>query len=296
VFENTFGKGRVVWGRTLREILTEDGIGPDFVYTSEIPDADIDFVHRRTDAADLYFVSNKQPRESKFDATFRAPGRIPELWCPVSGERRRVASWQATEWGVRLPITLPANGAVFVVFQDPSVVSDALPPALQAEPSVVELEGPWDVDFTTADVEVTLETLSSWTTHEMEAIRHYSGIARYTKEIEVQAEWLEGSGTVALDLGKLWNVARVSLNGQEVATLWAPPYRVQLNGYARAGRNTLEVEVANTWANRLVGDALLPEAQRRTRTNITGSGTERAAWKYIPLRDSGLFGPVRLLH
>jgi len=46
---------------------------------------------------------------------------------------------------------------------------------------------------------------------------------------------------------------------------------------------------------RIVGDNKLPEAQRRTRTNITGTGTPRVAWSDLPLRDAGLFGPVRLL-
>jgi hypothetical protein len=77
--------------------------------------------------------------------------------------------------------------------------------------------------------------------------------------------------------------------------VWAPPYRVNLAGFARPGLNTLEIEVANTWANRLVGDSQLPEPQRRTRTNITGTGTPRVAWSDLPLRDAGLFGPVSLI-
>jgi hypothetical protein len=60
-------------------------------------------------------------------------------------------------------------------------------------------------------------------------------------------------------------------------------------------RPGLEIEVANTWANRIVGDTGLPEEQRRTRTNITGTGTPRVQWADLPLRDSGLFGPVRLI-
>jgi hypothetical protein len=57
----------------------------------------------------------------------------------------------------------------------------------------------------------------------------------------------------------------------------------------------LEIEITNTWANRLVGDAQLPPEKRYCRTNITYSGTPGKPWKDIPLRESGLFGPVELV-
>jgi len=54
-------------------------------------------------------------------------------------------------------------------------------------------------------------------------------------------------------------------------------------------------DIVNTWSNRLVGDALLPQEERFCRTNITGSGTPRSPWKDVPLHESGLLGPVRLI-
>jgi hypothetical protein len=55
------------------------------------------------------------------------------------------------------------------------------------------------------------------------------------------------------------------------------------------GENHLEIRVANTWANGLAGDARLPAAQRRTRTNVTRLPN---AWSYpmeqIPNEDYGL--------
>jgi hypothetical protein len=47
--------------------------------------------------------------------------------------------------------------------------------------------------------------------------------------------------------------------------------------------------VANLWANRLIGDAALPEEKRRTWT------TNRPYTKDSPLLESGLLGPVQLL-
>ena len=58
----------------------------------------------------------------------------------------------------------------------------------------------------------------------------------------------------------------------------------------RPGENELRVEVANTWHNRLVGDAALPPAERITTTNIRQPFTPDT-----PLLESGLLGPVRLV-
>lgn len=63
------------------------------------------------------------------------------------------------------------------------------------------------------------------------------------------------------------------------------------------GDNVLTVEVANTWSNRLTGDAVT--GQNYTNTNISTTivpGLDKIyiPWKEVPLIRSGLFGPVKL--
>ncbi|NIN00741.1 MAG: glycosyl transferase family 2, partial [candidate division Zixibacteria bacterium] len=70
VLENRYGSGKIIWGRSLREILLARGIGPDFHYTSKRNPAlrepkgatELDFIHRRTPEADIYFIRNKKMR------------------------------------------------------------------------------------------------------------------------------------------------------------------------------------------------------------------------------------------
>jgi hypothetical protein len=63
----------------------------------------------------------------------------------------------------------------------------------------------------------------------------------------------------------------------------------------------LEIDVTNVWANRLIGDAALPENKRFTKTNVLlekGDRTVRPFRGYgstDPLIPSGLLGPVRLV-
>lgn len=57
----------------------------------------------------------------------------------------------------------------------------------------------------------------------------------------------------------------------------------------KSGTNQLEIEVTNTWHNRLVGDQQLPENKRITWT------TAPFRLEGKPLLEAGLFGPVKLL-
>jgi hypothetical protein len=55
VTEHAFGKGRVVWGKSVREVLTQAGVQPDFTATAAQPGAFLDWIHRTTDDAEIYF-------------------------------------------------------------------------------------------------------------------------------------------------------------------------------------------------------------------------------------------------
>ena len=111
------GKGRVIAGRTARQVLVADGLQPDFEFTAQ-PGANLDYIHRRTPEADIYFVSNQGERPEAIEAIFRVTGKAPELWSPETGEVRPQAVFRSTGDGrTTLPLRLHAYGSVFVVFR-----------------------------------------------------------------------------------------------------------------------------------------------------------------------------------
>ena len=154
-----------------------------------------------------------------------------------------------------------------------------------------EIADPWELRFPPkwgAPESVTLERLISWSQHKDDGVKYFSGTATYVKEFDVPAEMIGEGKTLYLDLGMVKNLAEVSLNGQNLGVLWKPPFRVEISGVAKAGKNRLEIKVTNLWPNRLIGDQKLPEKDRFTWTTFNPYKADS------PLLDSGLLGPVML--
>jgi hypothetical protein len=84
-------------------------------------------------------------------------------------------------------------------------------------------------------------------------------------------------------------LAKVKVNGQYVGGVWTAPYRVNISKQAKAGENTLEIEVVNTWVNRLIGDRQVPEQDRITHARFTNLEKES------DMQSSGLIGPVNVV-
>ena len=142
-----------------------------------------------------------------------------------------------------------------------------------------------------------LEQACLWTDLPGESFSSFSGTARYTFSFgalpgEAEA-WL-------LDLGEVRESARVWMNGEELATLVGPVYRVIVPASALSDQNLLEVDVTNLMANRISDLERKGVAWKkfyninfptRRPENRGPDGLFTAAhWDVLP---SGLGGPVR---
>jgi hypothetical protein len=272
-----WGGGRVIEGRTARQVLADKGVRPDF------EGAGLDYIHRRTPDADIYFVSNQSAQAVKLRAVFRVAGKAPELWDPATARIRKLAAWEAAGDGrTAAPLDLAPYGSAVIVFRKPG--KPGRKPA-ERTMSARTIEGAWTVRFAQGPA-ATFDVLRSWTEHTDPEIKYFSGTAVYSRQIEIPSRF----GRLELDLGDVREIAEVLLNGKNLGLVWKLPRTVDITAAARAGSNALEVRVTNLWPNRLIGDQLLPESERRTRTNI------RKFTKDSPLLPSGLLGPVVLRH
>jgi hypothetical protein len=282
------GKGQVIATADLASALTQLGLVPDFRITGAQPGSDLPFVHRQLDDGDLYFISNQKDRTEKFDAAFRVASRVPELWHAETG-RFEPVSYETREGITHVPLTLEPDGAVHVVFRkDAAETRRDVVSAPLSEAAL--LDGPWDVAFEPgrgAPASTRLAALTALNENQDPAIRYFSGAATYTKEFDAPRGWRRGT-PLYLDLGEAREIAEVLVNGRLAGYAWHKPLLIDIGKQAKAGRNRLQIRVANLWVNRLVGDAQTGAAK----VTWTATPTYR---KDAPLRPSGLIGPVRLL-
>ena len=292
--ENEFGSGHLYWTKTAREVLLAKGIAPDFEQHGLSDAGTIDWIHRSLkDETEVYFVASRWDPTEKIDCTFRVSGKQPELWDPVTGQRRDATAFTQKDGRTTLPLQFDPRGSVFVVFQKPidKTTNGTTQSNYPTETPEMTLDGSWDVAFDSkwgGPAHVTFDALTDWTKRPEDGIKFYSGTAVYSKSFNLTALPADGQKLI-LDLGTVHEEAVVKLNGKDLGIIWTKPAQADITSAAKVGTNELEVSVVNLWPNRLIGDASLPADKRYTVTNLRKFGPA------TPLFPSGLIGPVRVL-
>ncbi len=264
-------------------ILAGKGVVPDFE-----ADADLRYVHRHDQDAEIYFVGNRTTTDVSAKVTFRVSGLVPELWDPVSGTRRPLPEFSEAGGRTTVPLKFAASQSFFIVFaKGARAAGNNFPDQATA----LEIAGPWNVAFDAKrggpEQAVTFESLRDWTTFPEEGIKHYSGTAIYQKSFDAPSM---AAKPATISLGTVNHMARVVLNARDLGVVWCAPWSVEVPaGLLKATGNDLRINVANLWSNRLIGDAALPAGKRIAKT------TWFAYKPNEPLLPSGLLGPVRLV-
>ena len=276
-----------------------EGLTPDVEFRHSSPGASFDWIHRRTGATEIYFLSNQTTRDTTADIVFRVTGKQPELWDAVTGGIRDLPEWREESGRTLVPLQFAPRQSWFVVFRK----SGAAKPGrnFPLTKTIGVIAGPWEVHFGTQ--RVAFEKLEDWRTRPEDNLRYYSGIATYRSKFPVA----DPKPPIFLDLGVVKNVARVRVNGRDLGVVWTAPWQMEISDAIKPGVNELEIEVANLWPNRLIGDATLPPEKRHTVTNVhtydtMASGTfgckkcgeRQKTGKSADLLSSGLLGPVTI--
>lgn len=280
-----WGEGRVR-ATTGREALRSQGVLPDCESSGET-ELDLDYIHRRAGGDEIYFVANRTGKAGARDLTFRVSGSVPELWDPITGERRALTDWVTINGRAIIPLWFEAYGSWFVVFRKPGTAPSWGPANFPRQEAIATISGPWQVSFDPkwgGPAQTEFPALTDWSQSENLAIRHYAGSATYETEFTVGAS---RGQQVWLDLGTVREIAEVTLNGKSLGTFWSTPFRVDVTNAIHPGANQLQVRVTNFWPNRIIGDAI--EGTRFTKTNVRQLTAKSA------LMPSGLLGPVRIL-
>jgi len=302
-----------------KKIFRMAGVSPDFQGTG------LNYIHRRSDKTDIYFVANPKPEATESPCTFRIADRVPELWNPETGEARDLSAYKISGGRVTISLRFEPFQSWFIVFRKAATVKISNGKNFPEYHAVKDVSGPWLVSFGPAwggpAGPVTFNTLQDWSKNRNNGIRYYSGTATYKNSFDLPSLLLSESKALLLDLGELNVMARIRVNGKDCGVAWKPPYRVNIIDAVRPGKNLLEIDVVNLWPNRMIGDArLYPEDCEWDGTSLKEwpewfqKGIPRPSGRYTmatnkyftkegpvyyktddPLLPSGLLGPVKLM-
>ncbi len=284
----SYGKGTVVWGLAPADVLASLRVTKDVEYGRGL-ETKISWLHRRTDAADIYFVANNTDRTQEFNARFRVSGKEAELWHADTGEIEP-AEFNIDDGRTTVPLQLAERESVFVVFRRPTT-SPARTLPRGSVTTIATIDGSWTVTFPSnlgAPPNITLAKLESWTANADEGVKYFSGTAIYSKTVQIARRSFRPGERILLNLGTVNDLAEISINGQPFGILWKAPYEVDVSSALKPGANQLEIKVTNQWTNRLIGDRLVP-ARRVLAESPPAFGPPPT------LKDSGLLGPVTLV-
>ena len=123
VTAHTYGKGRVVFGLSMADVLAARGVKLDFEYRDRgsVTPPLIDYIHRRLGAEDVYFISNQRQEPARVRVALRVEtSAAPEIWHPETGTIAPAPFWQATsDRRTAVDLDLAAAESLFVVFRQP---------------------------------------------------------------------------------------------------------------------------------------------------------------------------------
>jgi hypothetical protein len=235
----------------------------------------------------LYYLVNTDQQALSVSLTI--PQNTKQAWLldAVDG-RSTPMNIKASEQDV--DVKLAANQSLFVlVSSEPQ--GDTLPAnfALKkplTDKTTTNLSGPWTISFDPrfAVIQpVTTEKLTAISDIENNEIKGFSGISTYSSTFNLAQIC---ANAAILRITEVGNIAQVKINGSEAGYLWTPPYQLDIAAFLQVGENSIEISVANYWANQLISQA---------NHNFSRAGFPQGVYQAdASLRMAGLAGDVTL--
>jgi hypothetical protein len=319
------GNGKIYWGGALSSMKLPE-LYPDYDATASIlrvmgipedfaSNGAVRYTHKLIPSGDIYFVSNKTSATLTANCSFRVSQGTPELWNPMTGETRELPDFEIKKGHIEIPLQFEASESYFIVFNHDKKAESSI--SIKAknfvQPKVLfAVNSPWKVTFDPkwgGPENVIFDKLVDWTSRPEEGIKYYSGIATYHTTIKLSENVAADNKTdFYLDLGEVNNLARIRVNGKDMGVVWTAPFRIKITDAVVSGENKIDIEVANLWPNRLIGDEKKPDDGIKDNQwpDWLVNGKPRTSGRYTfttykhynadsPLLKSGLIGPVKIM-
>lgn len=289
-------KGQWLKGPDALSVLAEAGIRRE-----SLVDHDLAFARRTYQNGKCYFLTNWSATAVDTWVPIETEAQSVMLFDPMTGNKGVAKTRKGREGATEVWLQL-AQGASMIMTSSAQETAGEAWPYWEKTEQMIALNKNWELAFIAGGPSlpesVSTDTLGLWTDWDQAQYQAFSGTARYTTSFsgvpDSQNAWL-------LDLGEVYESARVTLNGQELGVLIGPVFQIVIPANLMQAENTLQVEVSNLMANRIIDLEKRGVAWKRfyninfpprKRENMGPAGIfEATNWEPLP---SGLQGPVQL--
>ncbi|WP_207495884.1 glycosyl hydrolase [Aridibaculum aurantiacum] len=289
--EVVVGKGKIILSKDVMKALEYAGVKREVLV-----DSGLKFIRRSVNGGKYYYLVNHTPNTINANLPIQFAANSVVIMDPQSGDAGMAAfTKKGNTTDVRLQIK-PGEAL--------NLKATTAKPATTPKWKYLEtlhlpfnLEGKWQLSFKEGGPSLpaarTLQQLQNWTDlTDDTATQNFSGTGVYTTTFNLPAKRAD---EYLLQLGKVNESARVTINGKEVGILWSIPYETRIGKYLKTGQNTITIEVANLMANRIrYMDRMGMEWRKYHEinfVNIDYKSFDASKWKVQP---SGLEGPVTI--
>lgn len=249
---------------SIEEARKRLNIKPEIIVS---PDAkNIKTLIRRCGNGRIVFLANRSPEEQNVVLSVKIENMLPEIWDPETGKTEDAESWRFNKEGyTEIDMSLCPNKTVFLVLKEKAdeeqIRSGMLKKSVPTLKCATAVRGAWDVEFHPKldnNFSLQFDQLADFKYNTDKRVMYFSGTAIYRKTVDIKEGDLADADVIYLSLGKVCDIARVRINGKDAGVWWYAPYRKNIAGLLKAGKNEIEIEVTNNWANRLIGDEQEP--------------------------------------
>lgn len=232
----------------------------------------------RDDESEFFFFSNSHLNEShRTDIRFHKPTtarRRASIWDPNDGKRYEINIDNKGNF----PLNLGPAESLVIVFDD-SGAQETWNPLPTEGDDLRKLEG-WDVEFHSS-IEETIQTAHMHVLEDLKETPYvdFAGTVIYRKKIS-----LDKGKNIILNLGKVWGVAELKVNGKDCGVTWFGNRIYDISNQVGNGSNEIEIRIITTMGNYM---------QTLKDNKVAQQWTNRPG-KPQPKQSMGIAGPVTL--
>lgn len=284
------GKGKMIVGDM------NAALGYLKIYPESIAATGLKFIRRNTSEGKYYFIVNNTAEDLDQYVTLETVAASVLAMNPLSGEINSLPFKQdAGTTGVRL--RLKSGGSIILKL---STKIETAPEEKYLNPTGTPVNlanNKWTISFKEGGPVLPsakqITGIRPWTSFtDAAATQNFSGTGVYITSFSIKSK----AADYLLQLDKLYESARIIINGKNVGLIWSLPFEMKVGKYLKEGANTISIEVCNLMANRIRYMDQKGEVWRNYHeinfVNINYKDFDAGKWKVQP---SGLDGDIKLI-